>query len=47
VELPPERIIVPGEQFEYRGGFMSNEQALQLPEGSARTVFSGAAVLCP
>jgi len=45
--VPPERIIVPGEQFEYRVGFMSNEQAFAIPEGSARSVFSSAAVLCP
>ena len=45
--LPAERIIQPGERFDYRLGFMSDEQARQFLEGSASTKFSRFSVACP
>ena len=45
--LPADRIIQPGETFEYRVGFTSDDQARQFPEGSASTKFSGFSIPCP
>jgi hypothetical protein len=45
--LPPERIIRPGETFEYHIGFMSDPLAFAFPEGTASTRFSGISVPCP
>ena len=45
--LPAERIILPGQPFEYHLGFMTDAQAFQFPEGSAATKFSGFSVPCP
>src|SRR4029434_9311217 len=35
--LPPDRIIRPSENFEYRIGVISDAQAFQFPEGTAST----------
>jgi hypothetical protein len=32
--LPADRIIPPGERFDYHLGFLSDDQARQFPEGS-------------
>jgi hypothetical protein len=45
--LPPDRIIRPGEQFTYRVGFMTDDQARQFPEGTASNRFSGVSIPCP
>jgi hypothetical protein len=45
--LPATQIVKPGERFDYRVGFMTDEQAFQFPEGSAFTKFSGFSVVCP
>ena len=45
--LPPDRIIRPREQFDYRVGFMTDAQAFQFPDGTASTKFSGLSVPCP
>jgi hypothetical protein len=34
--VPTERIVQPGERFEYHAGFMTDAQAFQFPEGAPR-----------
>jgi hypothetical protein len=45
--LPPDQIIRRGEQFTYRVGFMTDDQARQFPVGTASTKFAGFTIPCP
>ena len=45
--LSPDRVIRPRERFDYRVGFMTDDQAFQLPEGTASTKFSAFSIPCP
>jgi hypothetical protein len=45
--LPADRVIQPGERFDYHLEFMTDAQAFQFPEGTASTLFSGFSVPCP
>ena len=45
--LPPERVVRPGETFEYHIGFVSNPLAFAFPSGTASTRFGGVSIPCP